>query len=184
MNLIMSILFLLVLGYFCFRYVRLVIKIKQPAVFPVTEEELKAIRKQPQKPVSLPVLSHQKNSFILSGLTLVLLLMIAIYALNSTTGWPTFIIFIPALLNFNQFWNLFAIIEDGVLCGGRFVPWKSIQSYQFEPIDTNHRFYGYAPEVNSGYELKIKTKQSAVSCIVTSEEVKEKLAGILDARIS
>jgi len=77
-------------------------------------------------------------------------------------------------------WNLFAVQEGGVLCGGRFLSWKKIQSYQFEPISPNQRLYGYNPEVNSGWELLIQTRLSAVSCIVTSEEVKEKLTRMLE----
>ncbi|MCG7344908.1 hypothetical protein MHZ92_12240 [Sporosarcina sp. ACRSL] len=181
MKVIVDLLFLLVFGYLCYRFFRLAIKMKQPAVFPITEEDLKAIRTQPQKAVNKPLLSHQKIGLLMMGLTLLFLLIVVIFILlDSTIQTSYFIIPLLTLLNFNQFWNLFAIVEDGVLCGGRFVQWKSIQSFQFEPIDTNHRFYGYAPEVNSGHELKIKTKFTEVSCIVTSEAVKEKLTGLLE----
>jgi hypothetical protein len=33
--------------------------------------------------------------------------------------------------------------------------------------------------INNGYELKIKTKLFPISCIITSEETKEKLTNIL-----
>ncbi|WP_252504373.1 DUF5673 domain-containing protein [Sporosarcina sp. Marseille-Q4943] len=185
MKILTNILFLLLLGYLCFRFIRLIIKLKRPAVFPITEEDLKAIRRQPQKAVNLPVISEQKSGFFVMGVTLLGLLLLAVFKLqDSTIQTPYLIIPLVALINFNQSWNLFAIVEDGVLCGGRFVPWKRIQSYQFEQIDTNHRFYGYSPEVNSGYELKISTRFFEVGCIVTSEERKEKLTKILDARLS
>ncbi|MFS0689989.1 hypothetical protein AB1K89_12220 [Sporosarcina sp. 179-K 8C2 HS] len=185
MKLLTDILFLLLLGYLCFRFIRLFINLKQLAVFPISEEDLKAIRTQPQKVVNWPVISHQKSGLFVMGLTLLSLLILLVFKfLDSTIQITYYIIPLFALFNFNQAWNLFAIVEDGVLCGGRFLPWKSIRSYQFEQIDTNHRFYGYSPEVNSGYELEMKTQYSTVSCIVTSEAVKEKLTGILDARLS
>lgn len=176
-----GILFLLL----CFRFFRILIKMKQPAVFPVTEEDLKATRIQPKITVELPIISRQKTGLLKMGIVLLLLFSLMVIDLFSKSiALPYAIVIILALFNFNQFWNLFAIVEDGVLCGGRVVPWKSIQSYQFEQIDMNHHFYRDSPEVNIGYELWIITKYSEVSCIVTSEAVKEKLTGILDAHLS
>jgi len=155
---------------------------KQPAVYPKTEEEWRTIRKQPHKAVDLPGISHQKTGFFMNGLTLLFLTIFVIGNLfSSNTNWPAFLVFIPVFLNLSQVWNLFAIVEDGILSGGRFVPWKSIQSYEFVPIDTSHRFYGYSPEVNGEYELIIQTKRSTVCCIVTSETGREKVIEVLDA---
>lgn len=41
------------------------------------------------------------------------------------------------------------------------------------------QFYGYSTEVNGGYELKISMKIFSTSCIVTSDEMKERLDRIL-----
>ncbi|BAQ10870.1 hypothetical protein OXB_2399 [Bacillus sp. OxB-1] len=184
MKIVTGILFLLCLGYFYYRFFRLLIKMKQSAVFPKTEEDWRTIRKQPQKAVDLPGISHQKTGFFMNGLTLLFLTIFVIGNLfSSNTNWPAYLVFIPIFFNLSQVWNLFAIVKDGILSGGRFVPWKSIRSYHFVPIDTNHRFYGYSPEVNGGYELKIQTKRSAVSCIVTSETGREKVAEVLDAHL-
>ena len=49
MKIIVSVLLLLILGYVLFKFFRLKSKMKQAVVFPVTEEELKAIRTQPKK---------------------------------------------------------------------------------------------------------------------------------------
>lgn len=184
MKIITDILFWVVFGYLLFRFFQLVIKMKQPAIIPFTEEDLKSIRRYPQKTVGLPILSQQKTGLFLMGVMLIGLLVLAVLkAQDHTIQSPYYIIPLLAILNFNQSWNLFAIVKDGVLCGGKFVPWMRIQSYQFVPIDSNHRFYGYVPEVNSGYELQIKTKFTGAYCIVTSETVKEKLAVILDNNI-
>ncbi|MCM3638950.1 hypothetical protein M3152_14700 [Sporosarcina luteola] len=171
--------------FLCFRIFRLLIRMKQPVIFPVTEEDLQEIRIQPKKSVELPIINQQKTGLLWLGLTLLFLLILVVFDLLSTSKDLSYaVIPLLVLFTFNQVWNLFAIVENGVLCGGRFVSWKNIQSYHFEGIDQNHRFYGYSPEVNSGYELWITTKFSEVSCIVTSEAVKEKLAGILDGHVS
>lgn len=182
---ITSLLFLLGFGYIFYKFLRIVIKLKQPIVFPVTQEDLESIRIIPKKAVNLPILSHQKSGLLLTGITLLFILIILVLDIfKDSRLYSFFIIYIPFLFNFNQAWNLFTLVEEGVLCGGRFVLWKRIQSYHFKPIDVHSRFYGFSPEVNNGYELWITTKFSEVSCIVTSEDVKEKLAGILDERIS
>jgi len=41
-------------------YIRLLLKMRKPVVFPVTEEEWKAIRIRPEKPVGLPNVSNQR----------------------------------------------------------------------------------------------------------------------------
>ena len=76
-------------------------------------------------------------------------------------------------------YSLFAFVEEGVISGFRFVPWGRITSFEYVPIDINHRFYGYAKEVNNSYELKMKTKFGSVSCVVLTEEMREKLTAIL-----
>ena len=74
---------------------------------------------------------------------------------------------------------MFAVVDDGLLSGSRLIVWKKIKSFQFIPIDINHKYYGYSKEVNEGYELKIEGKIFSESCIVTSPEMKEKLTRIL-----
>ncbi|WP_243458240.1 DUF5673 domain-containing protein [Sporosarcina sp. Te-1] len=185
MQLIITLLFLMFFVPYVYLYLRQVIKMKQAAVFPITEEDLKAVRRQPKKPIALPVISHQKTGLLINAFIILLLLFLVISkTLGYFNEWTYFSLLLPALINYNQTWNLFAIMEDGVLCGGRFVSWKRIQSYQFEPIDKDHRYYGYASEVNNSYELEIKTKLSSIACIVTSEAAKDKISGILDAHLS
>ncbi|WP_246943028.1 hypothetical protein [Bacillus pinisoli] len=75
--------------------------------------------------------------------------------------------------------HLFAVVEDGVLHGNRFVPWRQIQSFVFVPIYTLHMYYGYSQEVNDRYELILKKRLFTLSCIVASEEMKERLTQAL-----
>src|SRR5690606_27383198 len=76
--------------------------------------------------------------------------------------------------------NLFAVLDDGFLVGGKFISWGRIKEYQFIPIDMNHRSYGYYREVNKAYELKIKEKFRTYSLIVMTEEMKGKLEQLLN----
>jgi hypothetical protein len=62
---------------------------------------------------------------------------------------------IPSFYSHNLL-NVFAIVEGGALSGSRFVAWKIMKSFDFIPIDENHKFYGYSKEVNNGYEFKLK----------------------------
>ena len=169
---------------YVYLYLRQIIKMNQTATFPVTKEDVTAIRRQPKAPIALPRIAHQKLGFYINGIVILILLFLLIAKmLGYFSEWTYFSILFPMLINYNQTWNVFAIMDNGVLCGGRFIPWKRIQFYEFKPIDNDHRYYGYVPEVNGGYELEIKTKFTSVNCIVTSEAAKDKLSGILDAHL-
>lgn len=78
--------------------------------------------------------------------------------------------------------NLFAIVDDGILSGNRFISWNKIKDVQFIPIDMNHRFYGFNKEVNNGYELKVKGRFRSTSCVVMSDEMKDKLTEIISEK--
>ena len=120
------------------------------------------------------------------GLLLLCFIILVVYDLydSEVLGWNHYAMFILPLFMFNPAWNLVAIVEDGVICGGWFVPWKSIQSYEIEEVHSNHPVY--TPGVSIAYVLKIKRKRKyfIVSCFITSDAVKEKLTGLLDARLS
>ncbi|MCG3087674.1 hypothetical protein [Sporosarcina cyprini] len=183
-QMIITIVFMMFFIPYVYLYLRQIIKMNQTAVFPVTEEDVKAIRRQPKAPIGLMGISHQKIGLYLNGSLIALAFLLEISKkLGYFIDWTSLSFILPGLINYNQTWNVFAIMDDGVLCGGRFVPWKRMQSYEFEPINKDHRYYGYVSEVNSGYELEIKTKLTYVNCIVTSEEAKEKLSALLDAHL-
>lgn len=184
LKLFMNIFFLIVIGYYCYKFVQLLIKMKQEVVLPTTNEEIMYIRKYPQKTVNFPTYSKQKVGIIVYSLMLLyLIVMFIIGAANKNINWPFYLLlFLPLTHSYNLL-NLFAVVDDGLLCGSRFVAWKKIKSFHFVPIDANHKFYGYTKEVNDGYELKIRAKHFSLSCIVTSNKMKEKLTEILSEHV-
>ncbi|MGG0655515.1 hypothetical protein [Rummeliibacillus pycnus] len=180
MILFLNIVFLIVIGYFCYKFIHLLIKLKKDKIFPITNEELIAIRTNPQKVVSLPTFSKQKIEIFLYIFILLFVIGMFIIGIVFKNFDASFylLVFLPFSYSYNLL-NLFAIIDDGVLSGSRFVPWKKIKSFQFVPINLNHKYYGYSKEVNEGYELIMKEKFSTIRCIVTTDEAKEKLTKIL-----
>lgn len=159
-------------------------KMNGRVIFPTSNEELAVIRNYPQKAVDVPRLSQQKVGIIVySFLILFLLVMFFWGTFVYEFGWSFYLLlFLPLSHSYNLF-NMFAVVEGGLLSGSRFIPWRRLQYYQFVPIDVNHKFYGYSKEVNDGYELKISTIGFPISCIVTSNDMKEKLTKILGEHV-
>lgn len=173
-----------ILLYYVIRFVRVLLRWKHPVVFPLTEDEWASIGVHPNKKIGKLSISHQKIAVWGNGLIIFLMIAWIVFeTFIAKRHFPAVIAFIPTLWNLPKLWNLFAFQEDGIVCGYRFVPWKRVQSYQFIPIDQNHRYYGYSPALNEGYELMIHTKLTEVSCLVTTERVKEKLGLLLDEQI-
>jgi hypothetical protein len=153
---------------------------KQKIILPTSNEELVTIRKYPQKTVHEPTYSHNKAGILVYFLMLTyLIVMLLIGVANKNMDWSFYLLLILPLIYSHNLLNVFAIVDSGVVSGSRFVAWKTMKSFDFIPIDANHKFYGYSKEVNNGYELKIMTKIFPISCIITSEETKEKLTKIL-----
>src|SRR5690606_26250731 len=113
----------------------------------------------PQKTIDFPTYSKQKVGIILYFLMLLyLIVMFILGTVSRTIDWPFFFLLLLPLSYSHNFLNLFAIMDDGLISGSRFIAWKRIKSYHFVPIDANHKYYGFSKEVNSGYELEIKGK--------------------------
>ena len=185
MKIIMDLFFLLVVGYYAYKFIRLLVNMKQRVILPTTDEELTAIRKHPQSTLALPTYSNHKVGIILYlFMLLFLIVMYFIGVFTMTLNWSFYMLLFLPLVNSQNLFNLFVIAEDGILDGFRFIRWNKIKSYQFAPIDINHKYYGYSREVNDAYELKIKTRGFPISCIVTSDEMREKLSKILNERIN
>jgi hypothetical protein len=181
MKLLLSVIFLIIIVYHRFKFVQLLIKMNRKIILPTTKEELLTIRKYPQKAVVEPVYSKHKVGIIVYFLMLIyLIVMFIIGAVNKDINWSFYLLLFLPLIYSHNLLNVFACVDGGLLSGSRFVNWKTIKSFEFIPIDANHKFYGYSKEVNNGYELKIKTKGFPISCIVTAEETKEKLTNLLD----
>lgn len=165
------------------QFIQVFRKMKQPALVPTTEAESQHFRIYPQKPVNLPLLHEQKAGIVWMAIMIVYMTVMLIAGLvNEKVTWSFFLlVFIPLIHSYNMF-NLFAVVEGGVLCSGRFAAWKNIKSVQFVPITMYHRFYGNGDEVNNGDELIIRTGSFSTSCIVTSADMKEKLKRIFNEK--
>lgn len=152
-------------------------------ILPITEEERVSLRMYPQKPVAFPKYSTQKLGigFYLFAL-LFAFVMFFLGSFAHEADWYFYLFIIIPLINTRNVFNLFSIVEDGVVGGSTFIPWKRIKSYEFVPITINHRYYGFSDEVNAGQELVIKGKLLSIKCLVTTDEMKEKITGIIEER--
>lgn len=180
LKIIMDILFLIVIGYLIYTFIQTLLKMKGKVILPITNEEVSTIRKYPEKPIEKPTFSNQKLGIILYSILILFVIVMFLLGLwFDLFTWSVYLLLLLPMANSNNLLNMFAIVEDGLLSGNRFISWNKIKSYRFLPIDINHKYYGYSKEANKGYELKIKTIGFPVSCIITSEEMKEKLDKIL-----
>lgn len=155
---------------------------REQVVLPKTEEDRKVIRNHPEKMLAPPVYSKQKTGIIFYAVMLLLLIAVLITGiLLNDDNWSLYLFMcIPLIqMHMESFLNLFAVTDNGILSGKGFFSWNKIKSFQFVPIDINHRYYGYAQDVNNTYEMKIKTTFQTVSCVVTTEEMKERLRELL-----
>lgn len=180
----MNLLFFIILSYFSFKFVQVLIKMKRNIVIPANAEEIVFIRNYPQKHVDFPTYSKQKwGIFIYALMVLFVFTMFLIGSLLNKFDWTFYLLlFLPLTHSYNLL-NLFVVLEDGILSGNHFIAWRRIKSFQFVPIDVNHKYYGYEKEVNSGYELIIKGTLKSVSVIITSDEMREKLSKLLNEQI-
>lgn len=184
MKLIFEVLFLVCIIYFSYHYIILITKMKKTPLIPLDKNDLRAVRKFPQKTADSPVISKNKLGLIMYAVMLVFLIAMFIFGkYNMKFSWTyLYLMFIP-LINAKDLLNVFAVYDDGFISGSRFVPWKNLKSFQFKKIDLNHKFYGYSSEINEGYELILKTNMSSHSLVVTEEEMKEKLVRVLEEQM-
>ncbi|MGM7636618.1 hypothetical protein [Bacillus sp. Hm123] len=185
MKLFLCMLFFSVIGYYSYQFIRVLLKMNQNVMFPMTDEELQTLRKYPEKAINLPTFSKQKGGIILYSFVLVFVLVMFILGLFiKGFNWSFFLLIFLPFTHSDNLLNMFAVVEGGLLSGNRFIPWSKIKSFQFVPITMDHRFYGFDKEVNAGYELIIKKRFFSTSCVVTSEETKEKLTVVLSERVA
>lgn len=184
MKLFMDILFLIIIGYCTYNFIQILFKMKQKVILPTTNKEIAAIRTHPEKAVDFPTYSKQKVGIIIySFMLLFVSILFFLEVFLNVVGWQIYwLIFLPMAYSFNLL-NMFVVVNDGLLCGSRFVAWDKIKSFHFVPMDINNKYYGHSKEVNEGFELRIKTKGFPISCFVTSEEMKEKLTEIFSEHV-
>ncbi|UOQ84065.1 hypothetical protein [Gracilibacillus salinarum] len=184
MEILLSLVFLFLISYYNYKLIQVLRKMKKQIILPTTSEELISLRRHPQQTVDFPSYSTQKTALFMYAFILLLLSIIFIYDLLSNEFQSVYLVLIPAYIYSQQLFNLFAVVDDGIISGSRFIPWDKMKSFQLIPIDINHKYYGFEKEVNhNGFELKIKTGISSISCIITSKEMKTKLVQILNKKI-
>lgn len=175
-NMIVNILFILIFLYFTYHFLLVLINMKRPITFPKTEGELSQVCKFPDRPLRFPTYRAQLGGIILNSFVLLLIMTILLVAtFTEVTIFPLqFLLFLP-LANTQQMFNQVAITENGILCGGRFVPWRNMKQYQVISIDVNHRYYGYSREVNEGFEVRVRTNLFPLTFIALNDETKLKI---------
>jgi len=181
MKLLLDAVFFVIIGYYCIRFIQVLIRMSSKIIFPITPEERAVIRKQPDKVLDPPTYSKQKVGIIIYSI--MLLFIISMYFIGLTfneINWSIYLLVFTPLTTSSNLLNLFAVTRDGIMSGMRFVPWDKMKSYEFVRIDLNHKYYGFSKEVNNKYELIIQTKSFPINCIVTSDEMKERLENILN----
>lgn len=186
MKIIIGILFVFVFAYQLYQFIRVLIKMKENVMFPANEVEMMAIRKYPDKKIEPSTYKAQKIGIIFY--IFLLLFMLGMFSVcvfvQEFNNWSILLFILLPFSHSHDLFNMFAVIEDGILAGSRFIPWEKVTSTQFKRIDINHKYYGHSKEVNDkGYELIIKKRLTNISCIVISKDMKEKLTEILDERI-
>src|SRR5690625_167219 len=123
----MSSLFVMIMGYVSYAFIRVLLKMKQSVVLPVTEEERLAIRKHPEKPIDYPIYSKQKKGIILYFSVLVFVsVMFVLGVALLLFDWPLFILLLLPFANSYIILSLFVVLEHGLLCGRHFIAWTHI----------------------------------------------------------
>lgn len=182
MDVLLNALFLVVFGYAIFTFVQVLVQMKHAIILPVDDEEREDVRKHPYKPLDAPIYRQQKTGIVIH--VTVFLLVFAVYITGlfyDFIDWPQYVMMLSILLvprSYNLL-NVFAVTKEGILSGSRFIPWKRIKSFEFVPIDMNHRYYGHDKKINNTYEIKIKMTVFSTSAVVISREMNEKCKHVL-----
>ncbi|WP_456276291.1 hypothetical protein [Bacillus sp. AK128] len=185
MRLVVDLLFLVIISYYAYKFIEVLIRLKKEILLPTTEEEISVIRIYPQKTVKLPSYSSQKVGIIVYSI--MLLYVIGMFTAGSYFNqfeWTIYLLVLLPLTYSGDLLNLFAFTRDGLLKGSRFIPWRKIKSYSFADMDYNSNFYGFSKEADKGYELKIQTRYRVIRCVVTTEEMKDRIDQLLAQHVS
>mgnify|MGYP001174099978 CR=1 FL=1 len=184
LKLFIDILLFIIIAYYCYRFFQVLFRLNHHVLFPLTEQDLNEVRPQPESKLDYPNFSNHKFHILIHGGVYAFVIAVYFWGLSlSEINLSLYLTLLLPATSAKDVYSLFAFVEEGVISGFRFVPWGRITSFEYVPIDINHRFYGYAKEVNNSYELKMKTKFGSVSCVVLTEEMREKLTAILTERI-
>ena len=175
----------MIIGFYSYRFIQVLLKMKQKVILPKTNEEAAVLRKHPGETVTVPEFTKQKTGIIIYSLILFFVIgMLFLEMVTHTFGWAIYLlIFLPISHSYNLL-NLVAVVKDGLLIGNQFIAWSKIKSFYFVRIDINHKYYGHSKEVNEAFQLKVKTKFISASCIITSSEMKDRLDKIVSDQVN
>src|SRR5690625_1719092 len=138
----MGSLFVIIMGYVSYGFIRVLLKMKQSIILPVTEEDRLAIRKHPEKPVDFPIYSSQKRGIIIYFSVLVFVSIMFVLGVSlQLLDWPFYLLLLLPVANSYNLLNLFAVLEDGLLSGRRFIAWKNRKSTR---LNSSHVASSYA----------------------------------------
>src|SRR5699024_4446221 len=106
----MNILFFIVIAYLGYKFIQVLIKMKQKVILPTTNEERAAIRKIPGKEVDLPIYSKQKIGIIIYSFMLLFVIAVFVFGILSYNFvWSFYLLFfLPLSYSYNLL-NLFNI---------------------------------------------------------------------------
>jgi len=180
---ILMFLLLGVLLFFIGRFIYTLMRLEEKAVFPM-EKDVESVWLEANKPVDGPSRRQQKKGITFYSLLhgFVAVMFAVVWLFHSDPVFMTYMLVTFPLFFTKDILNVFMISEGGVLAGARFVSWKWLKHYDVIKIDVNHKFYGHSPEVNDQYEIKIHSKWLTQSCIVTSDETRDRLIELLQKK--
>ncbi|WLR51293.1 hypothetical protein LC040_19485 [Bacillus tianshenii] len=183
LKVVFGICFLALVGSLIYQFLTVIQKLKnqKELAFPIIEHDAEHLLSPNHAKVAPPNLKAQKGNIIIWGLIILILTVVAFFIMISEkVDIFAFLLLLVPLANTPRLISLFAISDEGVICGERFLKWNRVKSFQFIPITPNHKYYGYSRQTNEGYELKLSARVFfPISYIVTSEETKERLSDVL-----
>src|SRR5690625_1049384 len=104
LKLFVDILFLIVIDYYSYKFIQVLIKMKQKVIIPATNEERSAIRKIPGKEIDFPTYSKQKVEIIIYSFMLLFVIAVFLFGiLSDHFGWSFYLLFFchyPILITF------------------------------------------------------------------------------------
>lgn len=184
MYLFLALFIFILLFYYVFNLIRLIGALNRPKLLPANEADVKLIRMHPQKgkyDMAEPTLRGQRFGLMMYGVILLVIAGFFYTALFTDFGdWYILIVAIVPMFQMGNIVSAFAVLEDGVIVGSKFLSWSEIKGYEYVPIDVNNKFYGYDSEFNdSGYVVRFHQTILSKNGVIANDEMKARLDKIL-----
>src|SRR5690625_3185903 len=132
MKLILIISCAFIIGYFLINVTQSIAQIYQgKIIYPLTNDELLNTRKSPEKKLDPPVFQAQRKGLIVYFIFFtILILLIILGVMFEPTNFSFYPFLFISLFYLYDLANLFAIVEEGILIGSRFIPWRKIKYFE------------------------------------------------------